>query len=168
MTKIPTTSFRIGQASTLSGLGLAMIDYLCRTKIIVPSGGRGRGRGRGLERRFTFSDVVILRVIAKLLRQGIGVRRLQHDLRQAAQWYAASASDPAPLPYLCTDGTRAFFKRKNAALEEVGSGQLAFGFIVDVERVKAEVIALIETNHLPKKWGRRPRRNLDEVEPKTA
>jgi hypothetical protein len=145
-----------------------MIDYLCRTSVIVPSAGRGRGRGRGRERRFTFSDVVILRVIAKLLRQGIGVRRLRRDLRQAAQWYAAAAADPAPLPYLCTDGSRAFFKRKNAALEEVGSGQFAFGFIVDIERVKAEVVDLIATNPSPRKWGRRPRRDHGDPEAKAV
>jgi hypothetical protein len=159
MAQTPTGSFRIGQASALSGLGLSMIDYLCRTQIIVPSAGKGRSRGRGRERRFTFSDVVILRVIAKLLQQGIGVRRLQRDLRHAAHWYAASMSDPAPLPYLCTDGSRAFFRRKNAVLEEVGSGQFAFGFIIDVERVKAEVVGLIATNPASKKWARRPRRN---------
>lgn len=158
MTKVPTTSFRIGQVSALSGLGLPMIDYLCRTQIIVPSAGRGRSRGRGRERRFTFSDVVLLRVISKLLQRGIGVRRLQRDLRLAAQWYSASVSDPAPLPYLCTDGVRAFFRRKNAVLEEVGSGQFAFGFIIDVERVKVEVVDLLATNPLPKKWARRSRR----------
>jgi hypothetical protein len=153
------TSFRIGQASALSGLGLPMIDYLCRTQIMVPAAGKGRSRGRGRERRFTFADVVVLRLIAKLLQRGIGVRRLRRDLRLAAQWYRASMADPAPLPYLCTDGARAFFRRKNAVLEEVGSGQFAFGFIIDVERVKAEVIELIATNPLPKKWARRPRRS---------
>jgi hypothetical protein len=159
MENIPSGPFRIGEASAFSGVGLPMIDYLCRTQIIVPSASRSRGRGRGRERRFTFSDVVVLRTIAKLLQQGISVRRLQRDLRRAAQWYASSVGDPAPLPYLCTDGTRAFFRRKDAVLEELGSGQLAFGFVLDVERIKGEVVELINNRSPTPKWKRRPRRS---------
>lgn len=155
MSKDRPGPYSIGQASALSGIGLHMIDYLCRTGVVVPSGGRSAGKGRGRGRRFTFSDIVILRLIAKLLSQGISVRKLKADLRKAAIRYAAQGHAIPPYEYLCTSGQRAFFKTKSTILEEVESGQYAFGFIVDIDRVKTEVITLIEKNIPPAKWKQR-------------
>jgi DNA-binding transcriptional MerR regulator len=157
MTKQPTGPFPIGQASRLTGLSLAMIDYLCRTAVVVPSASRSSGRGRGRTRRFTFSDVIMMRLIAKLLAQGITVRRLRSDLRKATLRYAAEADVKPPYEYLCTDGERAYFKNKSAPLEDVGSGQYAFGFIVDVDRVHGEVIDLLQQKPAPAKWPRQRR-----------
>lgn len=153
------TSFPIGQAAVYADIGLPMIDYLCRIGIVVPSGARSHGRGRGKSRHFTFADVVTLRMIGKLLKQGIGVTRLKSDLRKANQRYAQFGGGTAPMRYLCTDGARAYFRNGDQALEELRTGQLSFSFIMDFEQIKGEVVDLMRANPSPKKW-RRPRRAL--------
>ena len=63
--------FLIARAAKLSGLTPAMLNYLCREKVLLPSVPGRRGRGR--PRRYSFGDVVMLRVIAKLLKAGVSV-----------------------------------------------------------------------------------------------
>jgi DNA-binding transcriptional MerR regulator len=159
MPNFPQGSFSIGKAAALTSVGLPMIDYLCRHGIIVPNGARIYGRGRGRARHFTFSDLIILRTIAALLRQGIGVRRLKADLRKASQRYAAVGSGAAPFRYLCTDGKRAFFRNPAQALEDASSGQLAFAFVFDVEKIQSEVVDLIRKDPPALKWKARKRRS---------
>src|SRR5687768_15820431 len=66
--------FTVQDAARYSGLPLTMVDYLCRNKVLAPSTEFRRGRGR--PRRYSFGDIVMLRALAKLLRNGISVLRL--------------------------------------------------------------------------------------------
>src|SRR2546427_267650 len=49
--------FSIRQASKLTGLTLPMVDYLCRTGVVVPTGNSVRGRGRS--REYAFGDICV-------------------------------------------------------------------------------------------------------------
>lgn len=127
--KNPSVSAR--QAAHLSGLSLSMLNYLCRTEILPPSGGNRRGRGR--KRLYTFSDVLFLRVTAALLDRGIEVRRLSKAL-QAARADATNWLDirRKPSAYLITDGTEVFVAKRGRLESKTSDRQYAFAFVLDI------------------------------------
>lgn len=130
-------AFDTRQAAILSGLPVTMIDYLCRTNIAVPSYPVERGRGR--KRMYTFTDVVILRGIAKLLDAGVGVSRLGRALNNLRKHHPEIISTSLPTPYIVTDGREVFLRRSDEVLETLATGQLAFGFVIEVARLMEEV-----------------------------
>lgn len=69
-----------------------MIDYLQRSGVFVPSKKRPHGRGR--HREFSFKDLVVLRTISTLLKNGASVSALKKALVQFQneKWDADRAS----------------------------------------------------------------------------
>lgn len=119
----------IAKAAELSGLNQHMITYLGRIEVMKPSGASGRGRTR----RFTFNDVLFLRVIAELLRRGIEVKRLGAALQRAkAEADAWKDVRSAPRHFLVTDGTEVYLRRKGRLESKNVDGQLAFAFVLDL------------------------------------
>ncbi|WP_077145897.1 MerR family transcriptional regulator [Sphingopyxis sp. KK2] len=119
----------IAKAAELSGLKQHMITYLGRIDVMKPSGASGRGRTR----RYTFNDVLFLRVIAELLRRGIEVKRLGAALRRAKE--EADAWEDirsAPGHFLVTDGTDVYLRRKGRLESKNVDGQFAFAFVLDL------------------------------------
>jgi len=121
-------SVSIQDAVRLTGLSDHMITYLGRTDILRPS-----KSGRGRARRFTFSDVLFLRLIADMLKRGIEVRRLKDSLQKArAQTEVWIDIRNAPTRYLVTDGTEVFVQREGELESKTLNGQLAFAFVLDL------------------------------------
>lgn len=119
----------IAKAAELSGLKQHMITYLGRIDVLTPSAASGRGRTR----RYTFNDVLFLRVIAELLRRGIEVKRLGAALRRAkAEADAWKDVRSAPRHFLVTDGTDVYLRRKGRLESKNVDGQLAFAFVLDL------------------------------------
>lgn len=123
------------QAAQLSGLTSDMVNYLCRYEIIKPTGSNIRGRGRA--RRFTFTDVLLLRVVSKLLDNGVSVLRLRKSL-SALQKRGKKARDMLSKKYVATDGFNIYFK-DNGILEIFESGQTAFAFVLELGTLRKEL-----------------------------
>jgi DNA-binding transcriptional MerR regulator len=121
--------------SRISGLSTAMINYLCRYGIVEPSGSKDRGRGTA--RKYLYADILLLRVIAKLLAQGISVMRLRKSLA-ALQKRGMHTSELVSRRYVLTDGYNLYFQDK-ATLEQLDSGQLTFAFVLQLTALRAEV-----------------------------
>jgi DNA-binding transcriptional MerR regulator len=121
--------------SRISGLTTAMINYLCRYGIVKPSGSKDRGRGTA--RKYLYADILLLRVIAKLLAQGISVMRLRKSLA-ALQKRGVHTSELVSRRYVLTDGYNLYFQDK-ATLEQLDSGQLTFAFVLQLTALRAEV-----------------------------
>jgi DNA-binding transcriptional MerR regulator len=139
--KIAVEWYDAKAAARIGGLTVDMINYLCRQGIIAPSGGGARGRGTA--RKYTYADVLLLRVIAKLLEQGISVLRLKRSLA-ALQKNGGSLQDLVTKRLVATDGYNVYFGRDNV-LEMLGSGQMAFAFIIELNALRKEVSATIAT-----------------------
>lgn len=119
----------IAKAAELSGLKQDMITYLGRIDVLKPSAASGRGRTR----RYTFNDVLFLRVIAELLRRGIEVKRLGAALRRAkAEADTWKDVRSAPRHFLVTDGTDVYLRRKGRLESKNVDGQFAFAFVLDL------------------------------------
>lgn len=128
--------FGIRTAGRLSGLEPAMVDYLCRQKVLVPTPARP---GRGRDRIYSFGDVVMLRVLKHLLECGISVSKLRKSLEAVRKRHGEIKRDSVPERYLVTNGTVIYFRASEKALEEVENGQLAFAFVIELEKVRDEV-----------------------------
>ena len=127
-------TFRASQAARLVGLSLAMVNYLCRHEIVMPSGGGERGRGR--PRLYGYADVLLLRVMAQLLVQGVSVL----GLRKSLATYRAERGqlDIATCRYFVTDGYNVLLREADR-LEDVTSGQQVFSFVLDLQPVRDAV-----------------------------
>lgn len=129
--------YTVRQAAHVSGLSVHMVDYLCRHQIVPPSATQESGRGR--VRYYTYTDLVVLRVVAKLLDQGISVLRFrkQYQLLKSRKFDAGQLMAHR---YLVTDGNNIYLKDDRAqVLERLDSGQTAFAFVMDLNPVKKAV-----------------------------
>lgn len=129
--------FDIGTVAKLSGLSIAMVDYLCRTKIVVPT---CKLRGRGRKRLYTFPQIIVLRVISKLLGAGVSVSKLGKAIKGLKKFHPEITPNTLPGLYLVTNGAEIYFRRKDEVLECLSNGQLSFAFVIEIEAVKNEII----------------------------
>src|SRR5437868_14607703 len=70
-----TESFSTGDAVKITGVSFRNIDYWARTKFIVPS--IADARGTGTERKYSFSDLLALRVARELREAGVSTQSLR-------------------------------------------------------------------------------------------
>lgn len=148
MSRHPTEiveSFTAKDAADFSGISLAMVNYLCRHRIVVPA--MGRKRGRGVQRRFSFGDIVVMKAIAKLLAGGVSVYRLRKALTSLRGQHPDITSTGLPAAYLVTNGRDIFFRHKSGVLELLATGQFGFAFVVEIESVRKEAIAFAKTRY---------------------
>jgi DNA-binding transcriptional MerR regulator len=114
-----------------------MVDYLCRSNVLVPSRGPHPGRGKG--RQYSFGDVVMLRALSHLLKSGISVAKLKKALGTLRAKHHEITLEKAP-KYLVTDGTRVYFDDGRNAVEELSAnGQMVFAFIIKLSQVRDDV-----------------------------
>lgn len=128
----------------LCGFGsVAMIDYLERSGVFTPS--RKRNKNRGKRRFYTFRDVLVLRTIKALLDSGTSVAAIKDSLIafQRIRWKADEAvleDNAGPLRWLIASGGKIYLARSIQGLVELsGSGQMAFSFVIDIEKMHTEL-----------------------------
>jgi len=120
-----------------------MVDYLCRQDVLIPS--RPRFRKRGRPRRYTFGDVVVLRVLGRLLDAGVSVKRLKSSLKSLRKYHEEITATSLPAEYLATDGRNVYLWKNSATLEMLDdAGQMNFAFVIELTRVQAEVSAGVQ------------------------
>ena len=70
--------FSVKTTAKISGLSSHMLNYLRRYGIITPSGSKVSGRGIAV--KYSYTDILLLRIISRLLTQGISPLRLRKSL----------------------------------------------------------------------------------------
>lgn len=135
--KTPDENFPAAQAARLAGLSLHMVNYLCRNEIVVPWAG---ARGRGVKRMYSFSDLLLLRVVSRLLSNGISVLRLKRSFEGLRSRSGALSSEILTKKYLVIDGSDVFIQ-DGELLETLESGQLAFAFVLELRSLRSDLIA---------------------------
>ena len=127
-------AFSAEQAGRLAGLSLDMVNYLSRHEIVIARGNTSRGRGRA--RRYLYADVLMLRVMAQLLKQGVSVLGLRKSL--SAYRKRKGSMDVDACRYFVTDGYNVFLQ-DDGRLEDLASGQRVFAFVLDMDAVREAV-----------------------------
>jgi DNA-binding transcriptional MerR regulator len=132
------------EAIHIAGLpSIAMLDYLERTGIFVRT--QRRHGGRGIRRRYTFRDLLVLRVIATLLKGGASVASVREALIQfqSEKWSADPASlgyGDEVIRYLIVSGQRIFFATsKDSLFDLTRQSQMAFTFLIDLDTLRTEI-----------------------------
>jgi len=121
--------------SRVTHLSTHMLNYLCRNEIVIPSA--STRRGRGIARRYAYEDILLLRVIEKLLAQGISTLRLKRAFN-GIQSRGGTGQDLVSKAFVVTDGKEIFF-RNNGVVELLSSGQLAFAFVIELRSLRSDV-----------------------------
>jgi DNA-binding transcriptional MerR regulator len=146
-----TSNFEVRAAAHLADLGLPMVDYLCRSKLLIPSSPGSRGRGR--RRLYSFGDVVVLRAIARLLKHGISVTRLKVALAALRKHHPEITPTSLPASLLVTDGRTVFLRRGRDVAEDLARGQLTFAFVLDLSQIRGEVVSKLAEVQQLKFWN---------------
>lgn len=113
-----------------------MINYLCRSKIVAPTARGGRGRGRA--RAFSYGDLVLLRLLAKLLAQGISVMRLRKAL-STLQEEGRHNTDLVLRKRVVTDGYDLYLSDEDG-WRGARSRQYVFAFFIELGPIRKEVV----------------------------
>lgn len=132
-------AFPPAEAARIVGMSLHMLNYLARQGYLVPHYFRSGRRGR--TRYYSYRDLVIARLVQKLLDAGLELKRLKDGLKRLSTHRHWSDSDSRrTMMLLTTDGRNLFFVQgQSSVLDLTNNGQLAFAFVLDVSAAKKEV-----------------------------
>lgn len=135
----PAEWFTAARAARLSGLTHAMVNYLFRTELVVPS--CNCPRGHGIPRHYSFGDIVALRLVARLSKVGVSPLRLKKGLTYLRKFQPEITLKTLPATHLVTDGVHVYLRKGDDSLERATDGQYAFAFVIELDQVRREVVA---------------------------
>jgi len=164
-------AFTKRDVNRITGLSCTTIDYLARQGFLEPAyrdTTRGvSGATQGRVRYYSYRDLVIAKIIAKLIDSGLRLAKLRsaiRALRNNDNWQSGGGSAADAVKWLVFDGNNLLLMREDGFLDELRSGgQRSFAFVVGIERTKQEVLSRLE----PEKLLRFSMDNLDLVESPT-
>jgi DNA-binding transcriptional MerR regulator len=130
-------SFSTGEAVRITGVSFRNIDYWARTKFIVPS--IAEAKGTGTERRYSFSDLLALRVARELREAGISTQ----SLRRVVAFLRTRKGLTSPLAecHLIVTGSdvQVATSREKILSALLRPGQTSFAFVFDLARTVDEM-----------------------------
>ena len=133
----PTKGFRIRQVEQLTGVDRRTLDYWDLSGFLHPS--IERATGKGSQRRWSFEDLVALRVAGQLRQAGISLQALRKVITHLR---ARGVDQPLTSTYLVSDGRDVFEVQGDAAVSTLRQpGQAGFLWLVDLGSVVAELRA---------------------------
>lgn len=144
----PRVGYRGTAAAAASGISYRQLDYWDRTGLLQPS--VRSATGSGSQRLYAFRDILVLKLVKRLLDTGVSLQQIRIAVDQLRQ---AGLSDLARIT-LMSDGARVYLcTSEDEVIDLLGRGQGVFG--IAVGRVLREVEAsLVNIQSL----------NLDEMD----
>lgn len=131
-------TFTAYRAAKIAQLSHSMVNYLCRTRLLVPTGPYRPVRGK--KRKYSFGDVVVLRAIGKLLQHGVSVLRMKTALNNLRERHPEITAKSLPASHLFTDGRDVLFREGRDVVRDLNTGQYAFAFILELSHIQKEVV----------------------------
>jgi DNA-binding transcriptional MerR regulator len=132
-------SYSTVQATRLTGIKRDMLNYLCKVGIVGPTVSRKKGeRGHGTQRRYSFTDLVIFKVVQRLSASGVQPLKVKKAIRQL---HAIGISiSHLPSSHVVIFDQSVYTWNEGEDPFRMADGQMAFGFIVDVEAIHDELM----------------------------
>ena len=133
-----TAGYRGAVAVGAAGISYRQLDYWARTELVVPTV-RGAA-GSGSTRLYSFRDILVLKLIKRLLDTGISLQQI----RVAVDQLRESGIDDLSQTTLMSDGASVYLCTSNdEVIDLVSRGQGVFG--IAVGRVLREVeVSLVD------------------------
>ena len=117
--------YGVREVQRLVGVTYRQLDYWARTELVVPSV-RDAG-GSGTQRRYSFEDILKLRIIKSLLDTGVALQ----NIRRATDFLAAMKQSPQGTT-LISDGRRVYAEASpDFLLDLLAKGQGVFAISID-------------------------------------
>lgn len=114
--------YRGPQVCDIVGITYRQLDYWARTKLVAPS--LRAANGSGTQRRYSFRDLVHLRVIKKLLDAGVSLQ----EIRKAIHFLSEEMGTPVEKATLLSDGRSVYLaKSQRDVVDLLQRGQGVFG-----------------------------------------
>lgn len=137
--------YRGATACTAAGITYRQLDYWARTGLLVPS--IRSATGSGSQRLYSFRDIVVLRVIKRLLDTGVSLQNVRRAVDHLRERGVADLSEIT----LMSDGATIFeCTTEDEVIDIMRGGQGVFG--IAIGRVRSEVAGTL---------ARFPQENLD-------
>jgi DNA-binding transcriptional MerR regulator len=130
-----------------------MLDYLQRSGVFIPADRKGKRRGKG--RRYDFREMMVLKTISVLLKNGASVAALKKSLVdfQKAKWEADRASlqfEGEAVRYFVASANSVFFAQSQDKLFDLTrDGQMAFNFVIDLDKIHTDLRFELAQGNLP-------------------
>jgi DNA-binding transcriptional MerR regulator len=121
-------SFSTAQVARLTGLTARQLDHWDRQGFLKPS--LQKASGYGSNRRYSFEDVVRLRVAARLRAAGVGLARLRR-CEEALRRLGGEAGDLGGVRLLVADSRVLWSRSDQEIVDLVKEGQLVLAFSVE-------------------------------------
>src|SRR5512142_643137 len=96
------TGFGASAVLALTGVSYRQLDYWARTGLVGSS--IRQAAGRGSRRVYSFADLVALRVVGELRREGVSIQ----TIRRTVEWLRGHAHEPLKTLALTAHGTKIF------------------------------------------------------------
>lgn len=127
--------FRAPQVCKIVGITYRQLDYWARTDLIVPS--LQAAEGSGSQRRYSFQDVVQLRVVKRLLDAGMSLKKIRTAMDLLRD--QLSSDNPLTDVTLLSDGSTIFAAHSADEVVDVfRRGQGVFGIAVGPVQAELE------------------------------
>ena len=117
--------YRVPIACQVAGITYRQLDYWARTDLVKPS--IRTARGSGSQRVYSFKDVLVLKIVKRLLDTGISLQKIRLAVESLRD---RGVNDLAELT-LVSDGTTVYECRSNdEVIDLLAGGQGVFGIAV--------------------------------------
>jgi DNA-binding transcriptional MerR regulator len=117
--------YRVPEVCKAVGISYRQLDYWARTGLVTPSV-REAG-GSGTQRLYSFQDMLVLRIIKKLLDTGVSLQQI----RKAVE-YLQESRQPLHGVTLMSDGNRIYAPDSpEAVIDLLSKGQGVFAIAID-------------------------------------
>jgi len=137
-------AYSSAQIVALTGIKKDMLNYLCKTGIVVPTSSRKQGvRGHGVHRKYTFTDLVSFKVVKKLCESGVSPLKVNKAIREIHEVGISLNSLPASRVVIFEKSVYKWDDRRKDPFR-MSDGQQAFGLFLDLSSIRDELVADIE------------------------
>jgi DNA-binding transcriptional MerR regulator len=117
--------YRGPSACQIAGITYRQLDYWARTGLVVPS--VRDASGSGTQRLYSFRDIVVLKVVKRLLDAGVSLQNIRKAIETLRQW---GEEDLATMT-LISDGTTVYECRSaEEVVDLLQGGQGVFGIAI--------------------------------------
>jgi DNA-binding transcriptional MerR regulator len=137
--------YRAPQVCGLVGITYRQLDYWARTRLITPS--IQSAQGSGTQRRYSFTDIVQLKVVKRLLDAGMSLKKIRSAMEILREQLASN--NPLDDVTLLSDGATIFAAHSADEVVDVFQrGQGVFGIAVGPvqEELEGEIHRLFPEN----------------------
>lgn len=145
------TGYRGPAVCKIAGISYRQLDYWTTTGLVVPS--VRNAEGSGSQRLYSFDDIILLKVIKRLLDTGVSLQRIRSAIE-----FVGERGLPLKHLTLMSDGRKVYALDDNREIIDlISRGQGVFAIAVDplYEELEAEITDLPAERAVPAVTRRR-------------